>query len=108
MLILAAFEEFIPPLSVLAAVSFANLVLGAIFRWTPVLAISAISLGALATHVVGGLIVSEAPRHAYISLLHAPVYVAWKVILYVNLLLGRRQREWVRTPRSKGAEVGRR
>lgn len=56
-------------------------------------------LGA-AFYVVGGLLVSNADRRAYLYLLFTPFFLIWKLRIYAMMLLGRGPRGWVRTERT--------
>lgn len=96
----AALELAVPPLSVLAAGTV--LLLGASFvlpgltevRWA-----AAMAAGALAVHVVGGLARAGAPPAVWRALLYAPGYCAWKLALYLPVVLGHTPSAWVRTRR---------
>lgn len=57
----------------------------------------AASLAGLAGYVIGGFLVARAPRAAYRALAFAPIYVAWKMMVYAA---GRREKGWVRTERA--------
>ncbi len=53
------------------------------------------------TYLLAGLHLVQAPRSVYLALLHIPKYVLWKLGLLAQILLGRRQDEWVRTKRNE-------
>lgn len=96
----AAVEQFVPPLSV-AVVVGAGCALVQFLLGTPQLAFTAAAATAgLATHVVAGLIAVHAPPRAYLALLGAPAYIAWKVALYARSVLTPSKQPWVRTDRS--------
>lgn len=57
-------------------------------------------------HVVGGLLISGADPRAYLYLLATPIFLIWKLQIYVVMLLGRSPRGWVRTERTSIAQTG--
>ncbi|MET0143885.1 MAG: glycosyltransferase family 2 protein [Ilumatobacteraceae bacterium] len=61
---------------------------------------------AVTVHVLSGLILDEAPRSVYRSLLHAPSMVLWKVRLWGRMLVRRGEMDWVRTARPGDAATG--
>lgn len=90
-------ELMTPPLSMLVLVQMAGLVAGLIAQsgWAYVFALC---LTGTALHITLGIRISPLPRKIWLALLAAPVYVAWKLLLYATMLL-RRERGWVRTGR---------
>lgn len=114
----AAMEQLIPPFSVLAgatvlglllsiilggALSLANgepfwLMSGAAARAGIVLALAL--LVGQAAYTLIGLALARASRRVYLALLAAPALVAWKVWLYIRVLLGLDRQGWVRTKRN--------
>ena len=107
----AALDQLVPPLSVLAAASGA--VLGSAIgvralgrangRPIAVTAASA-AVVALMAHVVGGLRLAGVPRTVYVSLLHAPRLVVWKIALWMRVLRRPDDVGWVRTARNEAAD----
>ncbi len=95
----AAVEVMIPPLAILVALATAITFLGWTLAEPILLAAGIISLLCLWLHVVGGLILARAPKEVWRALLAAPLYLIWKLALYLRVLLGRGPRTWVRTPR---------
>ncbi|MEX0801660.1 MAG: glycosyltransferase family 2 protein [Dehalococcoidia bacterium] len=96
----AAVEPLLPPLSVVAVLGLAVGVSGLALGNLSLALAGGIVLAALAAHVAGGMLLSRAPLSAWRSLLTAPVYLPWKVALYAQALLGAGAQRWVRTPRS--------
>jgi 1,2-diacylglycerol 3-beta-glucosyltransferase len=97
----AAAEQLIPPLSVpfAVAVLFAPI---AIIAGAPVQAL--LAAGGLAGQVVyllAALWLVRAPASVYLSLMHAPFYIAWKVGIYVRALTRQGTSAWIRTPRTR-------
>lgn len=97
--LLAALEGALPPQSVLAAWSFVTALAGALLGSRPVLKLGLACAGAQGVYVLGGLRLAGAPATVYRALACAPLLMAWKLRLYVQLLTGRAPRDWERTPR---------
>jgi hypothetical protein len=102
----AVADQLTPPLSVVAAGSVVAVVAstalarrgGRPARVQAVLAWA--SLAGLAFHVVGGFRLARVPKTVYTAMLHAPRLVAWKVGLWLRMLVGRREVAWTRTARN--------
>ncbi|HMA36749.1 MAG TPA: glycosyltransferase family 2 protein [Chloroflexia bacterium] len=97
----AAMENIIPPFSVTFAAAVGAL--GAALIWGHPLAIG-LGFFALLGQVVytfAGLLLVGAPGKVFFALLYAPFYVAWKLLMWLPMAIGRRNRsrEWVRTAR---------
>ncbi|PDW02738.1 glycosyltransferase family 2 protein [Candidatus Viridilinea mediisalina] len=97
----AAIEQLIPPFSVLVGLSLL-FGLTAIFMPSPIIVGLAcfIILGQI-IYVFSGLLLARAPRNIYLALLFAPIFIIWKLWLYLRLLLGLKPRAWVRTSRNE-------
>jgi hypothetical protein len=96
----AAIEQGIPPLSVPFALGGGSLVAAVILGdWTVAALALMIVLGHM-LHLVVGLVLVRAPRGVFVSLTYAPVYVSWKVGLYMRALVGARSTRWIRTGRA--------
>jgi cellulose synthase/poly-beta-1,6-N-acetylglucosamine synthase-like glycosyltransferase len=97
----AALEQLIPPLSVPFAVGVLVIPI-ALAVGSPLLAaVAAGCLGGYALYLLAALALVGASARVYLTLGVAPVYIAWKVALYVqSLLLGDRSVAWVRTART--------
>jgi cellulose synthase/poly-beta-1,6-N-acetylglucosamine synthase-like glycosyltransferase len=96
----AAIEQLIPPLSVAVALDIACLAASAAFGLVvPAVLAAAALLGQLG-YLLAGLLLVRAPLRMYVSLGFAPLYIAWKVGLYAQALVGARGRGWVRTTRA--------
>jgi cellulose synthase/poly-beta-1,6-N-acetylglucosamine synthase-like glycosyltransferase len=100
----AAVEQIIPPLSISFAAGLAcagcALALGSDGLVALMLAAAAL-LGQM-IYLVAALVLVRAPLSAYMSLLAAPAYIAWKLRLYAQSLVSRRSTVWVRTMRTSG------
>ncbi len=89
---------FIPPLSLLVLTQAAILGIG--FSLGSHLAdLMALCLMLDLFYVVSGLIQRKAAPVVWFSLLSAPVYVLWKIPLYMKMMAVRRNTGWVRTRR---------
>lgn len=96
----AAVEQLIPPFSVVAGASVGVLLAALALRGPAGIAIAVAIVLGQAIYVFAGLALAQAPWSIYRSLLFAPAFVAWKLWLYVRLLVGIKPRAWVRTARN--------
>jgi 1,2-diacylglycerol 3-beta-glucosyltransferase len=95
----AAIEQLIPPFAVVAAASMACLIAALGLGSLAGVALGAAIIIGQALYVLAGLRLARAPRKVYSALLYTPVFVVWKVALYLRLLLGSSPRTWIRTER---------
>lgn len=96
----AAMEIVVPPLSLLMGAALGTLVLAAALRSEPGLLLALALLALLTLHVwIGAALAKLSPR-AYLSLLRAPLYIAWKCWVYLAAFTGRGGGPWVRTERA--------
>jgi hypothetical protein len=109
----ALLDQLVPPLSVLAAATMAvttatsaGVVASRGRSGRAGVALAWLSVGALGFHVIAGLRVARAPRAVYGALLGAPRAVAWKVALWLRVLLRPRGVSWQRTERNRGPGPG--
>lgn len=102
----AAVEQLVPPLSVPVAAAALVAVAGAALGATTIALAALACLLLVGAHVAVGLALARTPARTYLALLRAPVYVAWKALLYLRALLGRRESRWIRTERTKRAPAG--
>lgn len=112
MLFDAAMEHIIPPFTIIFGGSIALTVLstllflaGLMFNQFSSLAnialvLSIFGLIAQVIYLLSGLVLVKAPRSIYLSLAKAPGYLFWKVYLYIKVIFGRQQNEWIRTARN--------
>ena len=103
----AAAEQLIPPLSVPFALGGIVVVAGILLQ-VPALAIAAAGcLAMYAVYLLAALALVRAPWRMYLNLSAAPVYVLWKVTLYVRSIVGNRGgAAWVRTERTPRGATG--
>lgn len=99
----AAFEQLVPPLSVTAALVCAGLLGGVILQLPVVWLVAGPLVTVLAAYVLCGLLLARVRLQVCRVLPAAPIYVGWKVILYLRALRTRGERRWVRTQRSEEA-----
>lgn len=95
----ALLDILVPPLSVLVLllVAVGGLALFVHLVWALVIGGCA---AALALCVVSGPLLTRAPWRVWLYLFAAPLFVAWKVPMYVKLLLNKTPIAWQRTPRN--------
>lgn len=96
----AVLEIAVPPLSMLMAAGVACLGCAILLRWEPALLLAVALLALLALHVCIGAALAELSGRAYLSLLRAPLYIAWKCWVYLAAFVGRGGGPWVRTERA--------
>jgi 1,2-diacylglycerol 3-beta-glucosyltransferase len=96
----AALEQLIPPLSVPFALATVSLCVSLLLGDSTVAAIACLTLLGYLAHLMVGLFLVRAPRAAFVAFAYAPVYVVWKVSLYVRALFTARTTRWIRTVRA--------
>jgi 1,2-diacylglycerol 3-beta-glucosyltransferase len=100
MVIDAAVEQLIPPLSVAFLCGAASTLVSAASGGSAlVLGLSLFGTAAIGAHVVTGLIAVRAPARTFLALISAPPYIAWKTVLYARALVAPAGLAWVRTRR---------
>ena len=102
----AAMENLIPPFSVMAAGGAACLVAALLLGQAEAIGLALFILIGQAVYTLTGLLLVHAPGRVYLTLLYAPVYVLWKLVLWLGVAFQKKRRptEWVRTARSSGVE----
>jgi cellulose synthase/poly-beta-1,6-N-acetylglucosamine synthase-like glycosyltransferase len=108
-----ALDLMLLPMGELAAVSIVwstAMLLSFYFFWHSYLAVGLVLIGCfwigLLVYILYGLRVAGAQKAAYTALIFAPVYVVWKLLLYVPSITAKLKRgkpqpeEWVRTERA--------
>jgi len=99
----AALEQLIPPTAVLTAVvgtcALTGAGLGLMGGGWLALWVGLALLAGEAIYLAIGLLLVQAPARVWLALLYSPLFVAWKVKLYLRVLAGRGQQGWVRTGR---------
>lgn len=101
MVVDAAVEQVIPPLSVAVSGAVACAMLGAVANSPAIVATASFAAVGFATHFVLGLVAVRAPARVYRALLGAPAYVVWKLALYVRAAGAPPSQPWVRTRRGR-------
>ncbi len=107
MLVDAAAEQLIPPLSVAVSAGAACALAGALTGNATVAALGILGTGGLVSHVFAGLVAVHAPAAVYRALLGTPAYIGWKLLLYARATAAPTGQAWVRTGR-QGPAAGRR
>jgi 1,2-diacylglycerol 3-beta-glucosyltransferase len=106
----AAMEQLIPPFSVLAGASVASLASSLLLTKKsrsascilhPTFLVAALTLFGQAAYLLTGLALVHAPKKVWLALLYAPIFIVWKLWLYVRVALGLDQEGWVRTKRNE-------
>lgn len=105
MLVDAAAEQLIPPLSVAVSAGTACALVGALTGNATVTMLGVLGTGGLVLHVLAGLAAIHAPVTVYRALLGAPVYIGWKLLLYVRATVAPAGQPWVRTQRVSGPDA---
>lgn len=101
-----AMEIICPPFAEMFALPLllliASLVAAGIFHWQWAIRFAcawAIILALQAGYLVGGMFVARVPVSVALSLLYAPVYIIWKLGVYVIMAVNRSAGGWKRTER---------
>lgn len=93
-------EGLVPPFSVVMGLSSLSFALTAALRLRAAWRLATLVLLGQAGYTFAGLKLAGAGRRAYLALLMAPIYIAWKLWIYVIAALGLRgESTWVRTER---------
>ena len=102
-----AMDLLTPPMAILVGVPLLGAGVNAglwMLLGTPVVAYMAWAwvavLAGTCIHVIGGLLISGADPRAYLYLLSTPLFLIWKLQIYVAMLFRRGPRGWVRTERT--------
>jgi cellulose synthase/poly-beta-1,6-N-acetylglucosamine synthase-like glycosyltransferase len=99
----AALDLMVPPLAMYVLLQvLVGLVALCLGHPTAFLALAC--LVGTAIHVTAGLILSRAPWRVWMYLLAVPFFLAWKVMLYAQMLVKPSQKAWVRTSREGEAD----
>jgi cellulose synthase/poly-beta-1,6-N-acetylglucosamine synthase-like glycosyltransferase len=111
----AIMEHLIPPFAILVAASALLFMLNLLLWLALALGLApaaarplaslnlGLSVGLLAgqtIYLLAALRLVRAPRSAYLQLVHAPLYVFWKVRQYARALFSQTRQAWVRTTRN--------
>jgi len=99
----ALMDLAVPPLSVLVLAVCAALVIAALL-FRDLLGIPLVYLGAIIFYVASGQLQMHAPLRLWCSLAAAPLFVFWKLIIYVKMAIFGKGDRWVRTTRKAELE----
>lgn len=100
----AALEMLLPPLSLVVGLVLLCCACAVPLLWAPDLWLALALVAALGLHVLIGAALAQLSFRAYLSLLRAPLYIAWKCWVYLAALVKRGSSPWVRTERAAAAE----
>ncbi len=96
----AVAEGLVPPLAVLMGLGGLSFALTAVLRLRAAWRLSALVLLGQVGYTFVGLRLAGAKARAYLALLMAPIYISWKLWIYLIAALGLRGKStWVRTAR---------
>ncbi|TNJ37001.1 glycosyltransferase family 2 protein [Prosthecochloris vibrioformis] len=88
----------LPPLGLLVLLfipgTIAGILLGKFWVW-----VSASYWMITLLYLIAGQIQRKAPLATWLSLFAAPVYVLWKIPIYLKMAVGKQRKDWVRTTR---------
>jgi 1,2-diacylglycerol 3-beta-glucosyltransferase len=99
----AAIEQLIPPLSVPFAIGGIAIPAAWVLNAPGIGLVGAACLGGYGLYLVSALALVRAPVRIYWALGAAPLYIAWKLGLYAQSLMGARRSAWIRTARTRSA-----
>ncbi len=91
-------ELAVPPLSILVML-FSLVTLGSMMLEGGWLELAGAFWGILALYLMSGQIQRKAPLSTWLYLTTAPLYVLWKIPIYIGMLLKNKTNVWVRTTR---------
>lgn len=96
----AVAEQLIPPLSVLSGITGMALLITMALRSPGPRRLATMTLLGQVGYVLTGLRLVGAPRAIYLALLRAPLYILWKLAIYVMAAAHIGENRWVRTARN--------
>jgi cellulose synthase/poly-beta-1,6-N-acetylglucosamine synthase-like glycosyltransferase len=96
----AVAEQLVPPLSVLTGVTGMTFLITVALRSPGPRRLATLTLLGQIGYVLTGLRLVGAPRAIYLALLRAPLYILWKLAIYVMAAARIGESRWVRTARS--------
>lgn len=96
----AAVEQLIPPFSIVAGATVICLLLAGLLQDRIGLWVALALLAGQALYTLAALFLSRLPARVYQALLYVPVFIGWKVWLYLRVLVGLDRKGWVRTARN--------
>lgn len=99
----AGLEPLVPPQAVLVALNTLSVGAALLIGSPVILAAAAFNALGQAVFVLGGLVLLRAPRAVYTALLMAPVLVAWKLGLWLRIVVSGVPNGWARADRQSSA-----
>ena len=97
--LLVGLDLLVPPQSAIATLNVVTATAALAAGNRRALLVSLTGIAAQITFVIGGLVWVGAPTSTYLALLRAPMLVARKLALYLEIGRGRTSEEWVRAER---------
>jgi cellulose synthase/poly-beta-1,6-N-acetylglucosamine synthase-like glycosyltransferase len=98
----ALVDQLIPPFSVLTGITVLGAALSLPFRHSAARRLGAAAVIGQTAYVLTGLRLARADRRVYALLLRAPLYMAWKIWVYLLAAVHLDEDSWVRTSRGGG------
>ena len=95
----ALLELVMPPLSVLAMGAAGGLVIAFLIGGQLAYLLASLAMAGLGAYVICGFLEARLAPKAYASLLYAPLYIGWKVWLFAEQIIVRREPAWTKTAR---------
>ncbi|MCB0063321.1 MAG: glycosyltransferase family 2 protein [Caldilineaceae bacterium] len=100
----ALMELFVPPFAVLMALSLLFAV-GALWLGTAALWLAGYILLGQVLYLLTGLLLTKAPAKVYLAFLYIPMFMLWKLWLYVRVFFKIEEQGWVRAVRDSTEDV---
>lgn len=97
----ALMELFVPPFAILMAMSLL-FTAGALWLGGGLLWLAGFVLGGQVLYLLTGLIMTNAPTKVYLAFLYIPIFMLWKIWLYVRVFFKFEKQGWVRAVRDSG------
>ena len=98
----ALMDLLIPPFAIVAGVSLLFLALAPLLGGTVGVAVAIYLLVGQLLYLLSGLLLTKAPGKVYLALLYTPIFIVWKIWLYLRVLLRFERQGWVRAVRDSG------
>ena len=95
----AMMDLLIPPFAIVAGVTLLFLALAPFLGGTTGLLVALYLLVGQLLYLLSGLLLTKAPVKVYLALLYTPLFIVWKIWLYLRVLLRFEQQGWVRAVR---------
>ncbi|MEM7127653.1 MAG: glycosyltransferase family 2 protein [Chloroflexota bacterium] len=95
----AVMEHIIPPFSILLGLSGISLILALLIDTTASVNLVTFIFVGQFIYLTSGMVLADVPRKAYLAMFYLPLFLGWKIWLYVRLFVRPEKKGWVRTRR---------